>query len=47
MNTKKGKIIREHLENITYELSLGCTCQEISYFKKNADYCITCSETKQ
>jgi len=47
MNTKKGEVIRDRLETVRYELSLGCTCQGFSYCKDSATYCIRCNEIKQ
>jgi len=47
MNTKKGEMIRDHLEKVRYELSLGCTCHGCGYSKEKTDSCTICQTANQ
>ena len=46
MNTEKGEMIRDHLEKVRYELSLGCTCHGFGY-KEKTDSCAICKTVNQ
>ena len=46
MMTNNGKKIRDYLENVTYELSLGCTNNGHRYSQNGTISCIRCGVVK-
>ena len=42
-----GEKIQDYLENISYELSLGCTYNGHKYSHNGTISCITCGNTKE
>ena len=46
MITDNGERIRDHLESVTYEISLGCTYNGHRYSQNGTISCIRCGEVK-
>ncbi|MDH3677597.1 MAG: hypothetical protein OEQ12_04765 [Nitrosopumilus sp.] len=47
MMTTNGEKIRDYLENVSYELSLGCTYNGHRYSQIGTISCIICGKTKR
>ncbi|HUT05075.1 MAG TPA: hypothetical protein VMW74_00060 [Nitrosopumilaceae archaeon] len=46
MMTTNGKRIQDYLENISYDLSLGCTHHGHKYSQNGTISCVRCGEVK-
>jgi len=47
MMTTNGERIRDYLENVTYELSLGCTYHSHKYSQSESNSCLICGKSEQ
>lgn len=46
MVTKNGERVRDYLENVSYELALGCTNHGHKYSQNGTISCIRCGKIK-